>query len=206
MVLGAFLGITLGMYGAYKIAKEPIQFHYENQIKEQRSNVDIDVICKYMQIKKIDGVYPSHKINFIEKTLINKFYFKDYEVDKIKEKYLNKINQQKNQYQNHVSNKYQEAFNDYKRYQNISERYHDKNEYFEVRHWFGLNKKEHEERINKIYHDELWQQLCIEPPRLIPIDKFNNSYKEVWYIKKNVWDNPQKYYNAVCEKLGYTTY
>ena len=199
MVLGAFLGITLGLYGAYQLAKEPFQIAKEEKIKNQRSNIDVDTICSYMGIKKHNGVYPKYAFDNIERVLRRNFYFRDDEIETMKKKFTYMRNTQLQTQQNNINDKYDELLQEYKSKENNLYR----KEYFEVTHWHTIPKEEHEKRINAIYNDKLWHQLCIEPPRLIKNDR-KSGYIEIWYIKKpyGTFDK-NKYYDTVCKKLGF---
>ena len=199
MVFGAFTGIILGMYGAYQLAKEPFQIAKEETIKEKRGNVDIDVVCKYMGVKKIDDIYPSHAFDDIERVLRRNFYFKDNEIEQMRKKFDRKRKEQINIRKKKVNDEYNKLMKEYQ--EKKDDPY--KDEYYEVRHWHHITKEQHQERINQIYNDELWHQICIEPPRLMKNDKLR-GHIEVWHIKKPYGIfNKDKYYNTVCEKLKY---
>ena len=118
-------------------------------------------MCSYVGIHKIGGVYQLEDFKKIKQKLQTDCYFKDDEIEIIKIKFEQKIEQQKKEQHIKINEMYERLKQSY--YDNINNQ-NFVEDYYDVKYNKLMPENIIRERMDEIYNNTFWKDIALEPP------------------------------------------
>ena len=168
--------------------------HTIEKLEQDNSRINVihefENIIQMCDIKRKDGVLPKDGWKRCDDFILCNFTNNTEEDLYIFNKHYNEVRTRElNNKKADINNEYKitaEIINNYNKYLTDTSRW-------EVRHWWGLTRQEHEKRIEKLYNNTVWKELVTSKAKLIP-DPINTAfYMEIWNIKHIPKNNASKY-------------
>lgn len=197
-----------------------------HEIEKDGTRIDVvdnfEDIIAMCHIKRKDGVLPKEGWKTCDDFILVNFTNSIEEDLHIFNRHYYEVRQQElNKQREAISSEYGDTARIVKEYR----RYLTDGSRWEVSHWWGLSRKEHEDRIGKLYEDTIWNQLVTGQGKVIPDPVNPACLLEIWNIRHIPNDNANKYskqhdfaifevltskgikniYNLCCQEVGLTS-